>query len=65
MGAGPSLIAAVVFLRPPMQGSWLRVVLDVMRWSMVPARLAYTFTIVLIGSVAGAVFMYGGLKQPD
>lgn len=64
LGAGPSLIAAFVFFRPPMQGSWLRVVLDVMRWSMVPARLAYTFTIVLIGSVAGAIFMYGGLKQP-
>ena len=64
VGAVPSLIAAFVFFRPPVQGSWLRILLDSMRWAMVPARLAYAFTIAVIGGVAGAVWVYGGLKPP-
>ncbi len=63
-GAVPSLVAAFIFFRAPVQESWLKIVLDALRWCASPARLVYAFSVALIGSVIGAAWLVGSLKPP-
>jgi hypothetical protein len=63
-GAVPSLIAAFIFFRAPVQGSWLQIVLTAARWSVVPSRLVYAASVALIGGVIGAIWAHGALKPP-
>lgn len=64
VGAIPSLIAAFVFFRAPVQGSWLRIVLDGLRWRAQPSRLVYAGSVALVGGVIGAAWVYSSLKPP-
>jgi MFS family permease len=63
VGAVPSLIAAFVFFRPAVKGSWLKIVLDALRWNLSPARLVYAASVALIGGVVGAAWVYGSIKS--
>ncbi|MBI08300.1 MAG: hypothetical protein CMM55_02150 [Rhodospirillaceae bacterium] len=63
VGAVPSLIAAFVFFRPAVKGSWLKIVLDALRWTVSPARLVYAASVALIGGVVGAAWVYGSIKS--
>jgi len=57
----PSLIAAFVFFRAPIQGPWLRIILEGLSWSLAPARLFYAAFVTVIGGVIGAAWVYGSL----
>ena len=64
LGAVPSLVAAFVFFRAPIEGSWLRILLYALGWSLAPSRLIYCASILLVGGVIGAVWLTSVLKPP-
>lgn len=57
----PSLVAAVVFFRAPIQGPWVRIILEGLSWCLSPARLLYAASVAMIGGVLGAAWVYGTL----
>ncbi|MBT5110401.1 MAG: MFS transporter, partial [Rhodospirillaceae bacterium] len=57
----PSLAAGFVFFRAPVEGQWLRIILDRLSWCLAPARLFYAFFITVVGAVIGAAFVYRSL----
>jgi hypothetical protein len=59
--AMPSALAAVIFFSPPVQGTWLRIVLDTLSWCLQPARLVYAGIIVLTGTALGAAMAFRAL----
>jgi MFS family permease len=60
----PSLIAAFVFFRAPVEGPWMRIILDGLSWCLTPARLLYAISIAFIGAVIGAAWVYNSLMAP-
>ncbi len=59
--AVPSLIAAFVFFRKPVEGAWLGILLDGLSWSLAPARLFYAFSIATVGALIGGAWVYARL----
>ena len=57
----PSLAAGFVFFRAPVEGQWLRIILDRLSWCLAPARLFYAYFITVVGAVIGAAFVYRSL----
>ncbi len=60
----PSLVAAFIFFRAPVEGQWVRIIMDGLSWGLAPARLLYAFSVALFGAVIGAVWVYGSLIPP-
>jgi MFS family permease len=59
----PSLAAAFVFFRPPVEGRWLRIIGDAVIWSLAPMRLVYAAVITVMGATIGAVLVYENLMR--
>lgn len=62
--AVPSIVAAIIFFRAPLEGSWFRIVVAALRWGCSPVRLAYGATALIVGGVVGAAWVFGTLRPP-
>ncbi len=57
----PSLVAAFVFFRKPVEGAWHHIVVNALSWALSPTRMIFAFSVIAIGAVIGAAWVYGSL----
>jgi hypothetical protein len=60
LGAIPAIVAAVIFVNPPVAGPWTRLLLLGLAWCLVPRRLVFAASAIVVGAIVGAVGVYVG-----